>query len=189
MSAHPVSNDMINFLLAAAMSCGRRMESVRTASFTWSRKNGGLEELTPDSVQRTGQMLREENTRSVRQMLERAIPAPGMPNMTFPTTHLLPVGQPKLAEILKATDYYEYQSSRHPGWWESDAREFIECLRHAAWMNTPEYRRTVWGEPPHIRSYFRAEPEPENPVAGNPPTDWSRVRRLDGIPGTGEGTR
>ena len=189
MSVQQVSNDMINFLLAAAMNFGRHMESVKKPSFTWNQRNGETVEITPDSVQRTGQILREENVRSVSQNLERQIPPPEMPSMTFPTTHLVPVGQPKLAEILKATDFYEYNSSNHLGWLESDAREFIECLRHAAWMSMSEYRRATWGEPPHVRSYFRATPEPEGPVQSNPPTDWSRVRRLDEMPSLREGKR
>ena len=182
MSAHHVSNDLINFLLAAAMQSGRHLKSVRTASFSWNRRNGKLETLNPENVQPTGQMLLEENAKSIAHRLERQIPPPEIPSLTFPTTRLVPTGQPRLAEILKAADYYEHNTSQHPGWWESDAREFIECLRRVTWMSTPEYHRAVWGEPAHVRSYYQATPAPEGPVQSNPPTDWSRVRSMADLP-------
>ena len=163
MSANPVSDDLINFLLAAAMHCGRTLGN-RTASFAWCRQDGTMAELTPDSVRTTGQMLREENVNSLLARHEN--PWKGEPPpMGFPTEHLIPIGQMRPGEVLKATDYYEYQTSRHQGWWESDAREFIECLRRATWMLMPEYRRARWGEPEHVRSYYRATPAPSSPPA------------------------
>lgn len=180
MSTNFVSDDLINFLLAAAMSCGRRMETPGEPAFTWTRRNGDMEELTPDSVQRTGRMLREENVKAVVRHLERGDPLAEPPDTSFRTERLVPVGQPRPAEVMKAADYYEYQSSQHPGWAESDAREFIECLRAATWMGTPEYRRAAWGVPPHARSYYRAVPEPEGRVETNPAADRSRVRLMGG---------
>ena len=179
MSIQYVSDDLINFLMAAAMNCGRRLGSGGQTHFSWTRTSGALEDLAPDSVQRTGRMLREENVKSVQHQMERGYQGAEPPETAFGTTNLVPIGQPKLAEILKATDYYEYQTSQHPGWWESDAKEFITCLRQVAWMSTPEYRRTAWGEPPHVRSYFRATPEPGEPVQTNSPTDRSRVVGLE----------
>ena len=172
MSANYASDDLINFLLASALYCGSQL-GYRSSepSFDWNRGDGRLETLTPGNVKATGQMLRDENLKSI--MPRREGEDWTTETLEFKTERLKPVGQLRPPEILKAADYYEYQSSRHTGWWESDAREFIECLRKAAWMNLPEYRRARWGEPNHVRSYYRATPEP----AGREETGTEHDRR------------
>ena len=181
MSANHVSNDLINFLIAAAIHCGRRMGN-QTGKFCWSRRDGTLAELTQENVKRTGQMLRDENTSCLNSRHERGLEA-DEPSLNFPTQSIVPIGQIRTAEILKAADYYEYQSSQHPGWPESNAREFIECLRAATWMTMPEYRRARWGEPEHVRSYYRATPEPTGAtISGTPAGRAGFIRDLREIP-------
>ena len=158
MSASYASDDLINFLLAAAIYCGGGMGR-QERGFCWNRRDGTPAELTPERAKRTGQMLRDENIACLEARRERGIEAE-TPSLTFRTERIVPIGQLRHAEILKAADYYEYQTSQHAGWWESDARQFIECLRAAAWMNLPEYRRARWGEPAHVRSYYQATPAP-----------------------------
>ena len=168
MSANYVSDDLINYLLAAALH-GARRTGEQNGRFCWNRHDGSPAELDPGNVRPTGQMLRDENVSSLEARQERSIQT-DLPSTAFPTRTLTPLGQLRTGEILKAADYYEYQSSNHPGWWESDAREFLECLRALTWMTTPEYRRAQWGEPQHVRSYYRATPEPRGETPqGAPP--------------------
>ena len=51
------------------------------------------------------------------------------------------------AQILKATDCYEYQSCEHPGWWSSSAKAFIDVLRKLAWTRVAGYEDAQWGHP------------------------------------------
>ena len=181
MSAAYVSDDLINFMLAGALDMARR-QLYPTRDFQWVSGEGYLASMTGDTVQSIGQMLRDENIRSLEsryQDIWRGLEP--MPR-EFPTRWLTPVGRLRPMEVIKACDYYEYQSSEHAGWWTSDAHSFVDCLRAATWRTTPEYQRANWGEPEHVRSYYRADPKPEGETARGVRTDQPRGVPVGDIP-------
>jgi hypothetical protein len=50
-------------------------------------------------------------------------------------------------QVLKSCDCYEYQSCEHPGWKQSEAKQFIDALRREAWHALPGYDDAEWGSP------------------------------------------
>lgn len=78
-------------------------------------------ELTTDTADRVGAMLMAENRRSVDHRYDEA------ELEQFYTFTPLP-GTPKPATVINALRCYEYQSCEHPGWKDSEARQFCDAL-------------------------------------------------------------
>ena len=153
MSAQQVEDELISFLLATAMYCGRHTNN-GSPMYHWMKANGEVSVLTPTNSKETGQMLKQENNASREWAHELLIEPLNNPSSNFTCENIRPTGQFRAEAILKAADYCEYQSSQHPGLWNSDAKEFIDCLRRAAWMLLPEYREAPWGTPDHAESFY-----------------------------------
>ena len=50
-------------------------------------------------------------------------------------------------QVLKSCAYYEYQACEDPEYHKSEARAFIEALRHRAIQALPGYEEAIWGAP------------------------------------------
>ena len=125
----------------------------------WLKANGEVSILTPESSKQTGQMLKAENKASREYVYEYLHDPSRAPEPDFNWGNIKPIGEFRTGPILRAADYYEYQSSQHPNWWDSDARGFIECLRRVAWAMLPEYQRAPWGTPDHVRAFYVKDEE------------------------------
>lgn len=94
-------------------------------------------------VNEAAAMLEEENRKSVAYRYKKVRGASAAvfgeggrsPRLTC---HVTPV------QTLKAVRCYEYQSCEHPGWAESEARDFCEALMHAAIHHLPGYEEAAW---------------------------------------------
>ena len=158
MSAYIVDREHIIYLIQAALS--RRLNEGHT-SFSWhwnvNRAAGTYERDTLHcneyaKAAELGNMLWRENIASVSARYPNessaTLPGPIEPGgpieereITCWTDPIDPV------QVLKACDCYEYQSCEHADWPTSQAKAFIESLRHAAWHSLPGYDVAEWGAP------------------------------------------
>lgn len=146
MSANMVNRDVVRFLVASASAY----------ECYWRWKNIG----DMDSVEKSllGQALWDENAKSIihryPDCADHPENYPGVIGETyqfgpddidrFMFTAINPV------QVLRTCDYYEYQSSEHPGWVISEAREFVNKLRNLAISWLPDYENAIWGSPSSI---------------------------------------
>ena len=129
MSAYIVEESHIRFLVQSAL----------TLSHNGMRF--GSRRVTDETADAVGQMLWDENAKSVNARYPRDSQTVG----TY-THHYcnLPV---RSVEVLKALDCYEYQSCEHDGWESSDAHAFCKALRATATAFLPGYNDAPWGAP------------------------------------------
>jgi len=50
-------------------------------------------------------------------------------------------------QVLKACNFYSYQSCEHPEWESSEAKAFIDALKREAVTVIPGYEECEWGSP------------------------------------------
>ncbi|GHJ45862.1 hypothetical protein Cs7R123_32040 [Catellatospora sp. TT07R-123] len=94
-------------------------------------------ELTAATAGQVGAMLLATNRDSVNHRYDETEIEPPYLFTRVP-------GDPDPVVVLKAVDCYEYQSCEHPGWRDSQAREFCDALRALAISRLPGYRRAPW---------------------------------------------
>lgn len=146
MSAYVVDRDHVRYLVEAVGRVGRHPFSF---SF-WSKGKGTRvavgrgKDMSPDEF---GQMLWDENIRSVEDRYSGSSSLPGSVGETY--EHPLLQGWVVMdpVAVLKACQCYEYQSCEHAGWEESDAYQAIRALRGAAISSLPGYEDAEWGSP------------------------------------------
>lgn len=163
MSAFVVDKAHIRYLVSAAMH--PKILGPSRHCFTWyTGERGSLDmhELGCGDFERAsevGQMLYEECIKSVSYRYNEENPSqlPGkISDLAEPWygkhegwgAYLKPEIDP--VQVLKACDCYVYQSCEHPGWETSEAKEFIEALRSAAWHALPEYDAAAWEINDHV---------------------------------------
>ena len=146
MSAYIVSKSHINALVQAGLRSGMR------ARFTWYTRDedGNLTrmELRHDNADAVGQMLLDENIKSVssRYPSDRLSELPGRTNSEY----LMPfewkpfVKQPTPLEAIKLIRCYEYQSCEHTEWDTSEAKQFCDCLKDWLISDLPGYDDAPW---------------------------------------------
>lgn len=119
-----------------------------TGPLTW-RRNGNQQRLTRETANQVGQMLLDENVKSVsyRYPDDSVTDLPGRLNAEW----LIPFKlnspffrTPTSMECLKLISCYEYQSCEHPDWKESEAYAFCQALRHRAIDSLPGYDEAPW---------------------------------------------
>jgi hypothetical protein len=91
----------------------------------------------PDADQ-LGQMLWEENTKSVNFRYNETRP---MPSYKF----VSPKGAIDPVVVLKQISCFEYQACEHPEWKDSKAKEFCEDLTNQMIGALPGYEEAPWG--------------------------------------------
>lgn len=153
MSAWIVSDKHISYLVSAAIAYS---ENFPLSWFTYGTAENApvrIGELLPrepyDDMEREmnrrnqvlspnqiGQLLWNENYRSV--------------NSRYHDKDLTPVYSFKKEEVdpvitLKLIVCYEYQSCEHPGWYDSEARQFCSALKSATINAIPGYVSAPWG--------------------------------------------
>lgn len=138
MSAFICDRDHIVYLVQAANT--RRLN-----------RYGG-KNMTAEEMRAVGQMLWNENVRSVshRYPNEPTSDLPG-PCEEIYTIDESDFDRPLLTvdpvQVLKSCDCYEYQACEHPEWGESEAKRYIDGLRKRAWQSFPGYEDAEWGGP------------------------------------------
>ena len=149
MSAYIVDRETIQYLVESGLEAGYQHHRGRGMRWHHDGESHELEDLNATDV---GQMLWDENIKSVayrdQDSAHQGLPSPA-DETAFVYFHERPTAAYRWdpAQILKATDCYEYQSCEHPGWEASSANAFIDVLRHLAWTKLPGYNEAEWGHP------------------------------------------
>lgn len=153
MSAYIVDKDHINYLVSSALTVSYRSRSGH--NFRWYH-DGQSHLLDDRNGTETGQMLWDECIESVAYRYpnrdDGALPGETGDSLhVYIHTNKYMCDDVHVAQVLKATDCYEYQSCEHPGWHQSSAKAFIDSLRALAWRLLPDYERAEWGAPQEQR--------------------------------------
>lgn len=156
MSCYICDRHHINYLVNAAMSKGICYHQL--FSF-WSEKKNELIIVTEKNATAIGQMLWDENIKSVAHRYNynsddfyndgsRKRPLPGPIDEDYVFRYKLIHGLTYIpVEVLKAIDCYNYQSCEHNTYRKSDAYHFMDSLRSLAIDNLPGYDEANWGAP------------------------------------------
>ena len=159
MSAYMVDREHIDFLVHA---CLAPMVLKHYSAFCWWH-NGKRRELscgaTREELAAVGQMLWDENARSVRfrypDCSDDDLPGPIGESMVYEPSPAQFWSMPPLeflVAVFKACDCYNYQACETPDWEQSEAFAFIQALRCSCWRSLPGYEDADWGAPAPSRS-------------------------------------
>lgn len=165
MSAYIVNLEHVAYLVQAGTACelGFRRS---TLSWAWNidREADTYERQTLpagdcEQAQRVGQMLWDENIKSVQARYPRDAVAklPGTVDCGYEYPKQ---GEPRFdifdpVQVIKACDCFDYQSCEHEGWVTSEAKAYIDALRHHAWSALPGYDGAAWGAPTTTAGRYR----------------------------------
>ena len=155
MSAYVVDNRLIDILLTFGLNCQRygplrwywpKAEHPNTyqSGQPWGPASVAVAketeaELTPETASRVGQVLLDENTRSVNHRYEERDAAESYRYKRFLKTNP--------ANVLGLIDCLDYQSCEHPEWETSEAYTILQALQSAAIHQLPGYEWTIPGGP------------------------------------------
>jgi hypothetical protein len=158
MSAYVVDKAHISAMLRAAQALAMRDRTV----FMWYTEQKGelqLKRLTTENADQVGQMLLDENIKSVMYRYEdsEVTDLPGRTNAEYlvPFKYRMMGRTPTPVEALKLCHGFEYQACEHPGWRTSEAHAFVESLIGSASRHVPGYDDAPWE--------WTDEQEPKNP--------------------------
>lgn len=155
MSAYMVEQDHINYLVNAALS----RSDGSTLSWVWdvdtetgNYKRGDLQSGRPNRATEIGQMLWDENRKSIEERYvdtrDDFSKAPGPVGEDYRYEYqVFPHYHPDQVQILKACDCFEYQACEHCLWHSSQAKAFIDALRKRAVGDLDGYDNAYWGAP------------------------------------------
>lgn len=157
MSAHVVSQPNIDVLVHAAETIAQSGDAQTMAWWIpdengrytawrvlWPSRMGGQSQVMSGEL---GQMLWDENVRSVRHRYPDDYALPGDTDMPW----IIPYKQQPVpfkltpGEVFQTIDYYSYQTCEHPGWEVSEAFSFCRHLRGLWCKRVPGYAETPWG--------------------------------------------
>jgi hypothetical protein len=159
MSAYIVNRETIAALVEAAARGGAHQHSM---GLTWiyNRSPGGnynrgrLECMDYAEAKRVGQMLWDENVRSVkyrykdsRREVQENLPGPIDCTYQYGDPKSLTATRHDPVVILKLIDCYSYQACEHPEWEASEAFAFVNALRHKMIGCLQGYDDAPWGLP------------------------------------------
>jgi len=143
MSAFIVNKSHINAMLQGAMAISQRYNTTHR----WHH-NGEWHELTPENADEIGQMLLDENIKSVsyRYQDSSVTELPGQTDSEYLVPFQFhPMGKvPKPIELIKITRCYEYQACEHEEWETSEAKAFCDSVIDNAIGNLPGYDEALW---------------------------------------------
>ena len=146
MSAYVVDRAHVWFLVEAATHRAICPEHHRAITWFWNGKRREMGPMDYDVMANVGQMLWDENVRSVRHRYPDCgddLPGPIGCDYQYGehTGHARSVTP---AQVLKACDGLEYQSCEHPEWEASEAFAFLSALRRRAWQSVDGYDAAEW---------------------------------------------
>jgi len=143
MSAFIVDKSHINAMIQGAMSVSARYHSTHRWYY-----DGEWRELTPENANQVGQMLLDENIKSVSTRY------PDSPLTDLPggadSEYIIPfewhiMGRiPKPIELIKITNCYAYQTCEHDEWEGSGAKVFCDSLIDSTIGVLPGYDEAPW---------------------------------------------
>jgi len=143
MSAFVVEKSHINAMLHSAFQAGLKYRG----NFSWYFEKEH-KELTTDNADEIGQMLLDENIKSVGHRYEDSeitdLPGRADADYILPFVYKPFTRSPKPVEALKITGCYEYQSCEHPEWEASEAKAFCDALQHRLIDMLPGYEEAPW---------------------------------------------
>ncbi len=149
MSAYMVDRHHIRYLIEAA-------KSKRICPYGFSWRHNGQAHAMPHGTEgevKLANMLWSENMRSINYRYPNdtiaTMPGPIGESYVFDVTDypLLVWNTFDPLQVVKACDCYEYQSCEHPEWETSEAKAFVDHLRHCAPMAMAAYDKAEWGAP------------------------------------------
>lgn len=165
MSAFIVSRGEIRYLIEAGLAFGQ------DSPMQWSKghQSEQMAQLAHKNATEVGQLLWEENIRSVLYRYSDCTRdnLPGPNGEDFEYEHIFVTPPPlRLAlssfasvhakfrgsyidpvQVLKACDCFEYQACEGSAWLDSEARQFLDALRHRAIRRLSGYQEAEWGAP------------------------------------------
>lgn len=153
MSAYVVDMALIRYLIGAATGLDHNRD------FHWHEGRDGcgpyrtLHAGDDLEAARAGQMLWNENVRSVRHRYPDSAPGELPGGIEDGECGYLYEHRPwrdpqwNPVQVLKAIACLEYQSCEHQGWPDSEAFSFLEALRHRAICRLPGWDAAEWGAP------------------------------------------
>lgn len=141
MSAFIVGKEHINAMITAGLS-------VRYKPLRWFH-DGKWHELTFDTADQVGQMLLDENVKSVSYLYSEDditnLPGKTDAEWLIPFKyHPIAGDQMPALWAIKITGCYEYQSCEHPEWKDSEAKAFCEALKEAKLCSIDGYDDAPW---------------------------------------------
>jgi len=138
MSAYLVEYEHINYLVGA-MLCPA---TVRLMPFSyWSPTQKRCVEVRSEDASAVGQMLWEENAKSVSYRYKEAKKTLGPYHRRRHYRAFDPI------QLYKACECLGYQSCEHPEWDTSDAKACLDALRSCAIHSHEDYDKANWGPP------------------------------------------
>jgi len=136
MSAYVVDKAHINAMLNSWIHSNAR----------WF--HNGWHELTTENANEVGQMLLDENIRSVMCRYEDSTitDLPGRIDAEYliPFVHRYTRRKPKAIEAIKLAQCLDYQSCEHPEWETSEAKAFCDALIQSMIFELPGYDDAPW---------------------------------------------
>ena len=162
MSAYIVPKSHIDAMLRAAMS------TTQHQGYTprWRVPmlgNAFTQQLDCYTADRVGQMLVDENVKSVCHRYGESVTSDNLPGPSeayWRTPYAYPLvarRTPTPVEGLKLISAYEYQSCEHPGWNNSEAYNFCEALREFLIPMLPGYNEAPWSwDESHDKTILRS---------------------------------
>lgn len=149
MSAFVVDDYHIAYLLEAALSQAI-CQYGSGGKFQWFGPDKEWHTLTRGNKEEVGQMLWNENVRSVAERypddpFELPGPVGAAPYQFEDKGYRWQIIEP--AQVLKSCDCYEYQSCETDDWEDTQACAFIQALRREAIRALQRYDGAVWGAP------------------------------------------
>jgi len=157
MSAYIESNFHIEYLVNAAMA----RNILRGAAKLYWYAGEHRRELNPEDAQAVGQMLLDENYRSVNCRYSRKDEPSAYGPHRFDGNNFDPV------QVLKALSGYEYQCCETSNWEKTEAHDFCRALRAHAIEALPGYEDAEWSICQRIP--YRAVPSGWAGIVDQPP--------------------
>ena len=110
--------------------------------------NGKWHELTTENANEVGQMLLDENIKSMLYRYEdsQVTDLPGRADAEYliPFQHYWTHKTPTPLEAIKITHCYSYQACEHPSWGASEAKAYCDALEGAKISELPGYDDAPW---------------------------------------------
>ncbi len=147
MSAYVVDREHIRYLVSAGLA----WDHISNGHLQWYWRSG-WHKLEGENASRVGQMLWDENIRSIEGRYpdcvghEERMPGAVGENYLFDFERW-PLGQIQPVQVFKACACYSYQSCEHEEWEASEAFAYIQALRKRAEGALPGYEDAEWGVP------------------------------------------
>ena len=110
--------------------------------------DGKWHELTTENANQVGQMLLDENIKSVSYRYKDSqltdLPSRTDTEYLIPFEHHFTHRIPSPIEAIKITHCYDYQSCEHPEWKTSEAKVFCDSLIDVKLSELPGYDAAPW---------------------------------------------